>query len=135
MGDGEVTNHHQSMTDVFEEVFPYYLAIGMTYKQFWYDRPELVVAYRRADEIRRRRMNEELWLNGMYTADALNSTVGNMFSKGQKNRYPSEPRPITMSEIEERRERERKAKEEQIKARFMSRALNVNKNMGGVQND
>ena len=71
----------------------------------------------------------------MYTADALAATVGNMFSKGQKNSYPSEPRPITKTEIEERREREQRAKEEQIKARFMSRALNVNKTMGGVQND
>lgn len=135
MGDGEVTGHRQTMTDAFEEAFPYYLAIGMSYEQFWDDRPELVIPYRRADEIRRRRMNEELWLNGMYTADALLATVGNMLSKGAKNQYPTEPRPITLSEIEERRERERRAKEEEIKARFMSRALNVNKTMGGVQND
>lgn len=104
----------------------------MTFKQFWYGEPKLASAYRKADEIRRRRMNEELWLNGMYTADALAATVGNMFAKGNKNKYPSEPRPITRNEIEERKERERIAKEEKIKAVFMKKALDVNKNIGGA---
>ena len=134
MGDDQVTGHHH-FTDIFEEIFPYYLAIGMTYEQFWEDRPELVVAYRQADEIRRRRRNEELWLAGMYTADALAATVGNLFSKGQKHQYPSEPRAITQSELNERRERERRAKEEQIKARFLSRALSMNKKLGGEVHD
>ena len=133
MGDGEVIEKSpRTYTEVFEEVFPYYLAIGMTFKQFWIDDPNLVKAYRKADEIRRRRMNEELWLNGMYTADALAATVGNMFSKGNKNKYPSEPRPITRNEIEERKERERQAKVEKIKATFMTRALDVNKKIGGA---
>lgn len=107
----------------------------MTFRQFWYGDPELASAYRKADEIRRRRMNEELWLNGMYTADALASTVGNMFSKGNKNKYPAEPRPITRTEIEERKEREQKAKVEKIKATFMTKALSINKNIGGEQHD
>ena len=107
----------------------------MTYKEFWEEEPFLASAYRKADEIRRRRMNEELWLNGMYTADALASTVGNMFSKGNKNKYPTEPRPITLSELEERKEREEKIKVEKIKATFMAKALSINKNMGGEQHD
>ena len=130
MGDDQVTGQPQTATKIFEEHFPYYLAIGMSYEQFWYGRPELVISYRRADDIRRRRMNEELWLMGMYTADALASTVGNMFSK-QKFNYPSEPRPITVDEVQERRERERRAKEEKIKAAFTARVLNVNKKLGG----
>lgn len=135
MGDGQVsTDQPKTFTETFETIFPYYLAIGMTYEQFWYGSPEMVVPYRRADEIRRRRMNEELWLAGMYTADALRATVGSMFSK-QRYDYPSEPRPITLDEARERHERERRAKEEKIKAAFTARALNVNKKMGGGQND
>ena len=135
MGDGQVnTDQPKTFSEIFEEIFPYYLAFGMSYEQFWYGSPELVIPYRRADEIRRRRMNEELWLAGMYTADALASTVGNMFSK-QKYHYPSEPRPITLSEAKERRDRERRAKEEKIKAAFTARALNVNKRLGGGQDD
>ena len=117
-------------TDIFEEVFPYYLAVGMTYEQFWFDTPELTVAYRRADEIKKRRVNEELWLAGIYTAEALASTVGNMFSKGSKYQYPSEPKPITVNEAKERQEREQKARMEQIKARFTARALSLNADKG-----
>ena len=107
----------------------------MTYEQFWYKEPKLVRAYRKADEIRRRRMNEEQWLAGMYTADALSATVGNMFSKGNKHKYPSEPRPITRSEIESRKEREQREKVEKIKATFISKALDLNKKIGGVKHD
>ena len=98
----------------------------MTYEQFWLDRPELTVAYRKADGIRKRRVNEELWLNGIYMAEAIASTVGNMFSKGSKHTYPSEPKPITLDELRERQEREQKAKMEQIKARFTAKALSLN---------
>lgn len=119
-----------SFTEIFEQVCPYYLAIGMTYEQFWYGEPEMVKPFRKADEIRKQRMNEELWLAGIYTAEALASTVGNMFSKGDKHRYPSEPKPITMAEIEARREREQKARVEKIKAAFTTRALSVNANLG-----
>jgi hypothetical protein len=101
----------------------------MTYDQFWLEDPAICKAYRKAEQIRRRRVNEELWLNGIYTAEALASTVGNMFSKGQKHQYPSEPKPITMDEIEERKERERKAKMEKIKAAFTAKALAVNAQM------
>lgn len=119
-----------NFTNIFEEVFPYYLAVGMTYEQFWHDPPELVIAYRRADEIKKRRVNEELWLAGIYTAEALASTVGNMFSKGSKYQYPSEPKPITVSEAQERQEREQRARMEQIKARFTARALSLNAEKG-----
>ena len=111
------------------------MAMGMSYKEFWEDRPELVIAYRKADEIRRRRMNEELWLAGIYTMEALASTVGNMFSKSQKHEYPHEPKPITASEIEERRQREEKARMERMKAAFMARALKINASMGVEVND
>ena len=89
----------------------------MTYELFWHGEPYLAKAYRKADAIRRRRTNEELWLEGVYMAEALSATVGNMFTKGQKHQYPSEPIPITEEEQRERQERDRKAKMERIKAR------------------
>lgn len=102
----------------------------MTAEQFWEGDPALAKSYRKADEIRRRRTNEELWLAGIYMVDALSATVGNMFSKGQKFNYPSEPKPITRDEIEERKERERQQKMEKIKAAFTAKALSVNAKMG-----
>lgn len=112
-------------------MFPAYLAIGMTYEQFWDGEPSLVKAYRMADRIRRRRRNEELWLEGVYMVEALGATVGNMFAKGEKHQYPSEPLPITAEEQQERKEREQAARMERIKAAFTARALSVNAKIGG----
>lgn len=109
--------------------------MGMTWTQFWIDEPELAVAYRKSEMIRKRRRNEELWMQGMYVAEALRATVGNMFSKGEKNSYPSEPYPITAEEQRERREREEKARMERMKAAFIARSLQVNTKLGGKPND
>ena len=112
-------------------MFPTYLAMGMTYDQFWDGEPALAKAYRRADSIRRRRRNEEMWLEGIYMVEALSATVGNMFSKGAKHQYPSEPFPITAEEQQERKEREQRARMERIKAAFTAKALTVNAKIGG----
>lgn len=100
--------------------------MGMTYEQFWFGVPEIAKMYREANSVKRKRINEELWLNGIYTAEALASTVGNMFAKGTKHMYPSEPMPITEAELEEKREREQRARMEKMKARFTARALSLN---------
>jgi hypothetical protein len=132
VGDGEVTSPQKPFTEYFNEMFPAYLAMGMTWAQFWVDEPELAIAYRKADAIRKRRINEELWLSGMYTAEALWATVGNMFSKGQKHPYPDEPFPITVEEQQERRERAEKARMERMKAAFIAKSLQVNTKLGGT---
>jgi hypothetical protein len=135
VGDGEITSPHKTYTEIFEELFPAYLAMGMTWEQFWIGESELATAYRKADAIRKRRRNEELWLEGVYMAEALRATVGNMFSKGNKNKYPAEPFPLTADEQQERREREEKAKMERMKAAFIAKSLQVNTKLGGRPND
>lgn len=109
--------------------------MGMTWSQFWLDDPKLTIAYRKAEMIRKRRKNEELWLEGIYMAEALHSTVGNMFSKGEKHSYPVEPYPLTEDEQQERREREEKARMERMKAAFIARSLQVNTKLGGKPDD
>ena len=56
----------ETYTKIFEEAFPYYLSIGMTYDLYWYGEPNLVKAYRQAEEMRVDRMNYEKWLQGLY---------------------------------------------------------------------
>jgi hypothetical protein len=135
VGDGEITSPPKTFTEFFEELFPIYLAMGMTWTQFWLDAPELTIAYRKAEAIKKRRKNEELWLEGIYMAEALRATVGNMFSKGQKHLYPAEPFPITAAEQQERREREEKARMERMKAAFIAKSLQMNTKFGGKPND
>lgn len=67
----EKQSRPKNYTEVFNNVFPYYLAIGMTYEQFWEEDCCLVIAYRKAFEIKRELNNQAAWLQGMYIYDAL----------------------------------------------------------------
>ena len=105
------------------------MSIGMTYDEFWNQDVTMVRAFRKADEIKRRRQNEILWMQGLYVREALLSTVGNMFSgKGSTPiEYPKEPYPITVEQIEEKRERENKSMEERLKADMLALAARMAK--------
>lgn len=103
----------------------------MTWKQFWHDDPQICTWYRAADDLRKKRMNEQLWLSGIYVAEALTSTVGNMFSKNREYKYPELPLPITKIELQEKRDKEKKEKMERIKAEFTARALAINSQIRG----
>ena len=79
----------------FYELFPYYLAIGMTYEQFWEQDCDLVKYYRKAAQIRQDLKNQEAWLQGAYFYEALAdvSPILRAFAKkGSKARpYPKKP--------------------------------------------
>lgn len=103
------------------------MSIGMTYDEFWNQDVAMVRAYRKADDLKRRRQNETLWMQGWYIRDALLSTVGNMFSgKGSVPiEYPAEPYPVTLEQIAEKKELERKQMEERMKADMMAMAARM----------
>ena len=103
------TQSTKSYTDTFNEVFPYYLSIGMSYELFWFGEPNRVKAYREAESMRTDRMNYEAWLQGLYVYQAVGALypVFNPFSKQKKaEEYLKEPIVIT------ERARNQKAMEE-----------------------
>lgn len=130
MGD-KLVNPASSPTysTVFDEVFPYYLSIGMTYDQFWDQDCLLVKAYRKADQLRNQRKNEELWLQGMYIYDAfccVAPVLHSMAKGGTKpTPYPDRPYPITPDQVEQERARKEKERIARIKDRFMRAAENL----------
>lgn len=99
----------------------------MSYNDFWHGDVDMARVYRKQDEMNRRRQNEILWMQGLYVRDALISTVGNMFSpkNATKQEYPKEPYPVTAEQVAEIEERERKNKEERLKAQFAAFASSV----------
>ena len=113
----------QSYTEIFEYLCPYYMSIGMSYQEFWYGDVRLVEAYRKAAELRDKRRNQELWLQGMYIYEAL-CDASPLFRLSMKSGpikpepYVKEPYPITEAEVRERAEREARLKEERLKAEF-----------------
>lgn len=91
-------------------MFPYYLAIGMTYDQFWNDDCELAVFYRKAAEIKKDLKNQEAWLQGAYFYEAIidASPVFNPYAKkGTKpSPYRSEPYDFRSESTNKRQSKE-----------------------------
>lgn len=74
--------------------------MGMSYDEFWNKDVSLAWAYRRADQIKRERRNEELWLQGMYIYEALLDVapvIRTTFSKTPPKpiEYRKKPYPLT----------------------------------------
>ena len=85
----------------------------MTEEQYWDEDCTLVVAFRKSDEIKMNRRNQEMWLQGAYFYDALYriSPVLHAFAKkGTKPMpYLSEAYAITERQAEARKEEKEKS--------------------------
>lgn len=132
--DGDEGLTYKSYTEIFEQLCPYYMSIGMSYDEFWNDDVSKVKAYRKAYELRDKRRNQELWLQGMYFYEAL-CDASPLFRFSMKKGtikpepYVKEPYPITAAEVRERNEREARMKEERLKAGFAAFAERMQKKM------
>ena len=110
------------------------MSIGMTYDEFWNKDVRLVEVYRKASELRDKKRNQELWLQGMYVYEAL-CDASPLFRFSMKKGstkpepYVKEPYPITATEVREREERETRVKEERLKAEFAAFAEQIRKKM------
>lgn len=82
---------------IFEELAPYYLSIGMSADEYWNGYPRLAREYRKAHKKQLEEWNYKAWIQGRYIADAISATIGNAFiPKGRKPmQYPKEPYALT----------------------------------------
>jgi hypothetical protein len=128
---------HLTYTDVFNQSFPYYLSIGMSYEEFWNKDVYLVKAYKKAEEYRFNRMNRDAWVQGMYIYEALAdvSPVLNAFAKkGTKIRpYSKEPYAFTFGEKD--KEEQSVKKQNEMFAKMKKYADRVNKYFKGKSNE
>lgn len=110
------------------------MSIGMSYDEFWNGDVHMVKAYRKAYELREKRRNQELWMQGAYIYEAL-CDASPLFrftmKKGviKPEPYVKEPYPITAADVRERQEREAKAKQERMKAQFAAFVENMRNKM------
>lgn len=137
MGEELLVSSPIPYTDQFNAVFPYYLAMGMTYDQFWNDNPWLAKDYREADKIKRQRENQALWLQGMYVYEAICSASPLLHAfakKGTKaHPYIEEPYPLNKKELEDREEATARRKYEKHKAIFHVQAANINSELNAKE--
>ena len=85
----------------------------MSVTEFWDGEPSLAVAYRKAEELRQKKKNEEAWLNGLYVYRAICS-VASYFSQDKNSHidYPAKPLEPDNQEDEENKKAEAEARAE-----------------------
>lgn len=75
-------------------MFPYYLTYGMTYEQYWFGDPTLVIAYREAHKLSNEQKNQEMWVQGYYVFTAFQTALSNIHLDGKRhtmNQYMESP--------------------------------------------
>lgn len=104
-----VENKTTSLNEYFNELFAYALSLGMTYEQFWYKETDLLNTYVKAETIRQRKRNNEMWLQGAYIYNAIGSLapiLNGMVKNPKAQPYMAQPIPITEEDrIEQQNQR------------------------------
>lgn len=102
----------------------------MSYNLYWRGDAAAARHFRKADVLRQKRLNTELWLQGLYVYEAVGDLVPVLrpFAKeGTKPReYPHEPYPLDEEDLERKREREEAEEREQTRAMLEAWAAKVN---------
>lgn len=119
-----------SYSELFYEHLPFYLSIGMSPGQYWDEDNTLTKYYRKAHELKRQRLNQALWMMGLYVYEAVSDVspiLHDFAKKGTKARpYVSEPFPLTSREVREREEREERKRYEAQRAQVAAWAKRAN---------
>lgn len=61
-------------------------------EEFWYGESRLTEVYREAHELKMDMVNQQLWLQGLYNLDALQSALSSL-DKNTRHQYLKEPLP------------------------------------------
>lgn len=120
---GEPSEEPKSFSEIFADVFPYYLAMGMSYDEFWRGSPSLVRDYRKAHEIKLQREEWSRHRQGMYFMQALRVAMSG-FAKDKSNpeTYPQEPWPLTEKEAREQEQREARNRYNRMREKLLGEA-------------
>lgn len=103
---------HIFLTKEFEKICPFYMSIGMTYQEFWFDDLDLPKYYLKAYKIKEKREIEEMewtvWEQGLYIYEALCdvSPILRPFSKAKPLPYPE--KPFFLGEEDKKQEQKKK---------------------------
>ena len=88
------------------------MVYGMTYDEYWFGDPWMTRAFAQAYLLKRRVRNEEMWLEGVYMAHAVQTVIANAFGK-QKVKYLEKPLDI-FEKTEAEKEREKRVERQKL---------------------
>ena len=120
--DGEVVRSSDRLEDIFWNVLPTFLAIGMSADEFWHGEPRLARSYSDAWKVSKQAQYHAEWRAGIYVAKAISACLSNAAE------YPSEPL-FTTETAEEVLERQQRAAMLRMKERFESQVAAARKKM------
>ena len=112
-----------SLAEMFMELCPSYMAMGMTWNEFWHCNTKVHRAYRLAWKQKKAYRNWEMWWQGGYIYEALLKVAPVMraaFGSGkvEPGKYSDEPYPLTKKEAESMQERKRQEAMKRMLAAF-----------------
>lgn len=112
----------------FEEAFPFYLAIGMSYAEYWAGDPTLARYYRKAYQIKQEEANNIAWLQGMYVYDAVATALHNALAgkKTQPRKYAQQPYNFNKKEKSEAERLAEIEREQKKAAAWMDNFVRIN---------
>ena len=138
--DGSEQTESRSYGDIFDELFPHYLLMGMTPEQYWDGESGLKPAYRKAYRLRmeneQRIADRNNWYMGQYIMAAIQASPlivpGVNLKKGAS--LPDYPDKPFLEKFEEQKKEEvrKKQEEDQSKlamAMFQAWSVRFNKNI------
>lgn len=121
----------------FEDLCGYYMALGMSYQDYWDGDNQMPRFYRDKFKADTEIVNYRLWLLGLYVYEAVLDTAPAMNPLMKDHKpvlYRSSPFPLTSSDKEKFDEMDRKRKLEKTKIDLQTWAMSVNKRMTEVKN-
>ena len=118
--------------EVFREMFPFYLSIGMSHAEYWDGDPSLPRYYRKAYLMKQEQDNQKAWLQGLYFYNALGATMSQCFPEKGKEGTPYLSKPIDFSNKEKPKEAPRMDEDAEAKLAevWMNRMCRAYKNVG-----
>lgn len=121
----DTTPYPLKIINYLNDLGAYALSIGMSAKEYWEDDPNYLLNFVKAEEIRQRKINSQLWLQGLYIYQAVGSLIhlANSFSKEHRAK-PYLKQPIALTEAE--REEQEREKYQRFVDYMMSKVKNTN---------
>ena len=120
--------------EIFDEMFPFYLSIGMSPAEYWDGDNDLPRYFRKAYLLKQEQQNQMAWLQGLYIYQALNATLSQAFAGKGKQGTPYLEKPIDFHNKTEDVPRELTPDEEEKQAKlaevWMNRLCRNYKNAG-----
>ncbi|MCR2033717.1 hypothetical protein [Anaerofustis stercorihominis] len=103
-------------TDIFKQLCPSYMAMGMSYNEFWYGDIEVACVYKEAFEQKQKLKNENLWLQGLYFYKALQSVASQIFSEKESDAETYLNKPIDFDEEQKEEDNIKQKEYEKLQA-------------------